>query len=834
MKTIIVFRKILMMSLLLAFGAIFFSVTASAASYTPPTSNRVDTVINNDWRFNKGDVAGAEAVNYNDSAWSLLNVPHTWNAFDGQDGGNDYYRGIGWYRKHVTISPSLSNRKIYLQFDGAFLVTDVYINGIYLGQHKGGFAKFRFDATPYINFGTDNVIAVKVNNANNADIAPVSGDLTNFGGLYRGVHILATDKLQIRAMDLASDGVYLKQYNVSNTSANLDVLVKTWNNNSTVKSVTVNAVVVDALGNIVKTLTDTRSIAASTGYDFTLSTVISNPHLWNGVIDPYLYNVYVEIKDGTTVTDLVKESLGFRYYRVDPDTGFYLNGEHYDLHGVNRHQDRQNKGWAISDADQLQDMDLIKEMGANMIRLAHYQQDDYFLSLADSYGMIVWEEIPINWGLSTSSAFIDNAKQQLTEMIRQDFNNPSVIFWGLENETDNLSTVIPQLNTLAHTEDPYRITTIAQNLIKTDSDPDNWLADNVGFNKYYGWYGGTTSDFGSWADQIHASYPNKNIGVSEYGAGAGVTIHSATPVNQDHSEEYQSIFHEETWNQMKVRDFLWCKLVWNMFDFAVDNRDEGEAAGRNDKGMVTYDRLTKKDAFYWYKANWSNDPFVYITSRRYTNRTMTSNDIKIYSNTDSVELKVNGTSLGSKTSSNHIFTWSGVQLQPGSNSIQAIGTRTGSAFMDSVTWNMQPNVRIDAGSRTSFTDSNGKYYANDTYYSGGLTSMKTNTIGNTTDPNLFQTYRYGTFSYNLPVDNGTYNIYLKFMEPFFSSAGSRVFKVTAEGNTILNNLDIYQEAGKFNAIEKTASVTVTDGILNLNFIPSADNAIVSGIAVVKQ
>ena len=495
--------------------------------YEPPVSPRVDIKLDTDWKFNRSDISGAESVSFNDTGWSTVALPHTWNAQDGQNGGADYYRGVGWYRRHFTISSDQAGHRFYLQFDGSNIVTDVFVNGTAVGTHSGGFAAFRFDITSYVHVGSDNIVAVKVNNASNADIPPLSGDFTFFGGLYRNVHLIAVDSLQFRMLDWGSSGVYLKQSLVSETSADLQITAKTFNNYTTAKNVTLDSTVVDAAGTVVATLSSTHTIAAGAGYDFVQNTTINHPHLWNGLADPYLYKVYLTLKDGVAVTDSVSQPLGLRYFRVDPSQGFFLNGHYLDLHGVNRHQDRLNMGWAIGDAQHLEDFQLIEEMGATAIRLAHYQHAQYFYDLCDTNGMIVWAEIPLINNITESTAFYNNAKQQLTELIRQNYNHPAICFWSIANEitlaagpdTNNLLT---QLETLATTEDPTRLTTIGSNA--GDSNAVNWHTDLVDFNKYYGWYGGVFSDFGGWADGIHASYPSKCIGVSEYGAGAGLSL----------------------------------------------------------------------------------------------------------------------------------------------------------------------------------------------------------------------------------------------------------------------------------------------------------------------
>jgi beta-galactosidase len=686
-----------------------FGVPEVSAAYLPPASNRVDLNLNSDWKFYRADVAGAQDIKFDDADWAAINLPHTWNNMDGQDGGNNYYRGIGWYRKHYIIEGTYSGKSIYLKFEGANSVADVYINGARIGQHKGGYSAFCFDITSQVKIGADNVIAVKVNNAYDADIPPLSADFTFFGGIYRAVHLLVTDKLCVTPLDYASPGIYLKPTKVSAASADLQITAKIKNNYDQSKSVTVKTTIVDAANNVVDTLTTTKLMAAGAGYDFVQNTTISKPHLWNGLSDPYLYRAYVEVQDGGAAVDLVDQPLGIRYFSIDPGKGFILNGKYLDLHGVNRHQDRLNKGWAIGPAEHREDFSLIKEMGCTAIRLAHYQHAEYFYQLCDSGGMVVWAEFPFVNNVTLSDGFYQNAKQQLVELIRQNYNHPAIFFWGLGNEIKSLpspSTLLQQLNDLAHTEDPTRLTAYAADYATEYA----WLTDVNCFNKYDGWYTGTYSQVPAWCDAIHTNHPTSNVGVSEYGAGSGVSIHSATPENQDHSEEYQCLFHEAYWRSFRTRPFIWGKFIWNMFDFAVDYRQEGDTPGRNDKGMVTYDRKIKKDVFFYYQANWSDAPVLYITSRRFTERKTDLTDVKVYSNCDSVELKVNGVSRGTeKGTPDRVFTWTGIKLAIGKNSIEAFGTKNGVQYSDSCSWTVTTKVVPGKIEAENVDDSDGSF-----------------------------------------------------------------------------------------------------------------------------
>jgi beta-galactosidase len=649
------------------------------------------------WRFLRSDASGASASAFNDAAWSTVTVPHGWNNLDGQDGGNNYYRGIGWYRRHHMLAAAAAGKRIYLEVDGANIVTDVWVNGMALGQHRGGFARFRFDATAAMVPGADNVIAVRVSNAAVTDVAPLEADFTFQGGLYREVRLVVTEPVHIDMLDYASPGVYLETRNVSAASAELRARVRVRNDDTSAQSVTAETVVVRADGTVAARLPATATVAAGATMEIAATAVIASPHLWDGTADPYLYTAHVELRAGGRLVDVLAQPLGFRSFAVDAATGFSLNGRRLDLHGVNRHQDRLGMGWAIGAREHDEDMALIKEMGANTVRLSHYQQADYFHQLCDRNGIVVWAEIPLVNRIGTAAAFTTNATQQLTELIRQSFNHPSIVFWGVGNEqrTDDTATndLLARLDQLVRAEDPGRLSTYAQ-CCTSDTGGLPAHTQTVGYNTYYGWYDafGTSEQFAAWADGLHAARPTWRLGLSEYGAGGSIAQHTETPVRPDpygspHPEEWQNLVHETHWKALKTRSYLWGKYIWNMFDFAVDSRGEGDTAGRNDKGLVTYDRRTRKDSFFWYKANWTDAPMVYISSRRFTPRTAATTTVKIYANTDSVELTVNGTALGARTTSaDRMFVWTGVALRAGENMVEAAGIKGAIRVTDRVTW----------------------------------------------------------------------------------------------------------------------------------------------------
>jgi len=665
---------------------------------------RVDIPLNERWKFIRQDVAGAAAVDFDDAGWQSVNLPHTWNNRDAQDGGNDYYRGIGWYRLHLPLDEQYDSKSLFLKFDGAATVADVYVNGKFLGTHKGNFAAFCFDATPLLQIGRDNVIVVKVNNSRDPDILPLGGDFPIFGGLYRPVHLLVLDRLSVTPLDYASPGVFVKQARVTPELAELEITTEVRNANQSAKTATVRCTLSDVQGSKVAESLSKCTPDANSTTNLIQHVTLTKPHLWNGRPDPYLYTLTVEVSAGDRISDRVTQFLGVRFFRVEPNEGFFLNGVHYQLRGVNRHQDRLDMGWAIGPAEDREDFDLITEMGATCVRLAHYQHAQEVYDLCDRNGLIVWTELSLVNELTDSAAFANNARQQLTELIKQSINHPSIMFWGLFNELHSKASwndapadwdLVPKLNRLARDLDSTRLTTAAS-CIKA-ADPLNFVTDVVAFNRYYGWYHDKPTDWAGGLDKLHEDCTNRCVGISEYGAGASIRQHEL-PLRQPkhdshwHPEEWQCVVHEQAWLATKNRPWLWCALVWNMFDFAVDSRDEGDQPGRNDKGLVTYDRKVKKDAFYWYKANWTDAPLVYITSRRFTDRTESNTTVKVYSNCDLVELKVNGISRGSIHSQDRIFLWNEVPLTPGENRLEAIGTEAGKTYTDSCTWLYKPAI----------------------------------------------------------------------------------------------------------------------------------------------
>jgi beta-galactosidase len=661
---------------------------------------RTETLIDAGWRFTRSSPFGANTVAFNDSAWGAVSLPHTWNAADGQDGGNNYYRGPAWYRKHLTVPAAQAGQRIFLKFDGANLVTELFVNGQSVGRHSGGYAAFTFDVTPFIHFGADNVLAVKMDNYGSGDVAPRLGDWTFFGGLYRDVHLITTSPVHVDLLDNGSSGVFLKQDSVSAASAHLVISSEVRNDNAAARAVTVSAAVLNATGATVKTLTTNVTVNPRSTLKVDQTTTILKPHLWNGLADPYLYKVRVKVADASGSSDQVEQPLGLRFYRVDPSTGFWLNGRPYDLHGVGFHQDRINQGFATTAAQRAQDLSFVKEIGATMVRLSHYPHAQDVFDGLDRMGVVTWAEVPLFEDARDTAGYNANVQQQLRELIRQNCNHPAVFFWGIFNEPNDTAinaSTITQLNNLAHAEDPTRLTTIATDIPQAST---NWKADLTGFNEYLGWYYGQWTTLRKFFDDTHAAHPAQAIGLSEYGAGGSISQHQVPPARpvpggKFHPEEYQNLFHETYWLATKDLPYLWCNVTWSLFDFAGDARREGDANGRNDKGLVTYDHKTRKDAFYWYKANWSSSPVLYITSRRFTGRTVAATQVKVYSNLTSVTLTINGKTYGAKTSTNKIFTWD-VTLSPGDNRVEVSATKGATSYKDSCVWTLAGTAKSAA------------------------------------------------------------------------------------------------------------------------------------------
>ena len=652
-------------------------------------AQRQDILLNNDWnfRFSHQVQKGTEV---------RVDLPHTWNAQDALSGKIDYKRGIGNYEKNLFIRPEWKGKRLFIRFEGVNNIADVFINRRHIGEHRGGYGAFIFEITGKVEYGKENSILVRVNNGEQLDIMPLVGDFNFYGGIYRDVHLLITDETCISPLDYASPGVRLIQDSVSHRYAKVRAIVDLSNGSSGNQEVELNVRLLDGQ-RVVKEGTKNVNLSGNDVMQQELTFEIDQPHLWNGRQDPFLYQAEVTLFRNGQMVDRVTQPLGLRFYRIDPDKGFFLNGKHLPLQGVCRHQDRSEVGNALRPQHHEEDVALMLEMGVNAVRLAHYPQATYFYDLMDKNGIIVWAEIPfVGPGGYNDKGFVDlpafraNGKEQLKELIRQHYNHPSICVWGLFNELtelgDNPVEYIKKLNVLAHQEDTTRPTTSASNQM----GDLNFITDAIAWNRYDGWYGGTPADLGKWLDRMHKDHPKICIAISEYGAGASIyhqqdSLVKTVPTSWWHPENWQTYYHIENWKTISSRPYVWGSFVWNMFDFGAAHRTEGDRPGINDKGLVTFDRKVRKDAFYFYKANWNREePMLYLTGKRNTVRTQRLQTITAFTNQAGAELFVNGKSYGKTTPDSYaILEWKNVELQPGENEIKVVSTNKKLPLSDS-------------------------------------------------------------------------------------------------------------------------------------------------------
>ena len=597
-----------------------------------------------------------------DGTTTTVDLPHTWNARDGQDGGNDYWRGTCIYRTRFAAPQfNTASHQVWIQFDGVNASAHVVLNGSPVCNHDGGYSTFRANITELLR--DENELTVDVDNSKNDRVYPQKADFTFYGGIYRDVSLMVVSKNHFTLDYFGGPGIRITP---TVQGADASVQVTTWHDGEGEGEVSIE--LLDAAGN---------TVATGKGPDITLT--IFNAHLWNGVKDPYLYSCKARLVVNGTVEDETTTRFGVRSFKVDPKKGFFLNGKSYPLHGVSRHQDRKGLGNAITREMHDEDMALIKEIGANTIRLAHYQHDQYFYDLCDEVGMVVWAEIPyISEHMPNGR---ENTISQMKELIIQNYNHPCIVCWGVSNEitisTKDKKDMLDnhrQLNDLCHEMDKTRLTTLACYAMCGPFNRSAHITDMVSWNLYLGWYvpGFILNDL--WMGFFHLCFPNRPFGYSEYGAEGMPNLHSTHPHRGDHTEEYQAKYHEYMLRCFKRHPWMWATHVWNMFDFAADARDQGGEPGMNHKGLVTFDRKTKKDSFYLYKAWWSDEAFVHICSKRFVERTGSTATVKVYSNQSTVALYVNGNKVGEQTGE-HVFTFK-VPLN-GELHIQAVaGDRT--------------------------------------------------------------------------------------------------------------------------------------------------------------
>jgi beta-galactosidase len=859
---------------------------------------RVEMPLRDGWRFKLGPESATELQAEPDATWTTVSVPHTWNRVG-------YYKdapashintaqnvvttqGAGWYKLAFTPPANVAGMESFLQFDAASRIATVWLNGTMLGTHRGGFSRFRLDSTAVLKLGHENTLTVMVDNtkpalgSSTADVLPLTGDFFVCGGLYRPVSLVFTRKMHLDLMDYGSAGVYAKTTTLASQGSQVQVRVRVRNDGEQSGAVVLRTLLVDAQGKVAAQQEQSVTVERASVVENTANLAVPHPHLWQGVEDPYLYRLVVELANKSSQpVDRVSLPFGIRQVRFDPENGLFLNGKHVAVHGVGYHQDREGKGWASEPEDVAGDVATMREMGVTGIRLTHYQHGQPIHDLADRDGLVLWDEIPLvsQWTLGESleptAALRENARQQLRELIAQDFNHPSVITWSIGNEIDfgNSMPAFPgnkrggvpdplpllkELNQLAHELDPDRPTTLATCCEGRSNGPGATVpitaavTDLSGANRYFGWYYGKPSDLGPHLDGLHHTRPTQPMAVTEYGAGGAVSLHSDNALggpesrNRPQAEEYQSYIHEQNWSTMRSKPYLWGTFIWNSFDFATTTRSEGNSQDINTKGIVTFDHKHRKDAYFFYKANWTATPTIHINSSLYTERAYRIADVRVYSNAPKTSLRVNGKLIGVLADcTDRICVWNAVVLSPGANNILATGSFPKGDVEDRVQWHLSDaaakNTLIDCGALVAGA-SPGKRFGSDTFFEGGTAQVITGpgagfrapapaSIAGTSSPQVAATYRAGSFSYRVPVADGPHSVVLTFVEPSLHP-GDRIFDVFANGQKVLANMDVAASAGgALTAYQKRFEVNARDGMVILEFRPTKGDAIVSAIEV---
>jgi beta-galactosidase len=672
-------------------------LAALLASAPFPVLAASERPLSNGWHFVKADASGAEAPAFDDRAWQVVSVPHTYNASDSGIGGAKargepegvYYRGPAWYR--LTFDAQAEAGKRYLlDFGGVSLKAQVWLNGVRLGEHKGGYSAFRFDATAALRPG-GNVLAVRVDNARDTQIAPLNGDFNVFGGLARPVGLIEEDALAFDRLDHAGPGLQARTTALNGRNATVALTLALRNDRPVAARFAVTSRILDADGKVVAKATRPMALAAGATGKLDVSLPVRGAHLWQGTKAPYLYRVVAEISEGGRVVDSQSAPLGVRTVAVRKDGTFLLNGAAYPLRGVNLQlPTRFGQGPVVTDAQIDEDLGLFAEMGATGLRLAHMQHPPRVYERADQLGLLVLTEVPLIDDHDPSDAFRENLVEQMRELIAQSGNHPSVALWGIGNEIRKSDTasnrILTELQATAKALDPTRPTTYAHCCLD-DADPIAQHSDTVSYNRYFGWYWTQAEDIGPWADALHAKLPGRPFGVSEYGAGGSV-LHQEDPVMKRpesngywHPEQWQTDFHIKHWRAMKTRPFLWSTFVWVGIDFPSFKRNEGDRPAINDKGLVTEDRKTRKDAWYWYQANWSDTPMLHLASRRDVNKRTQRVVAQAFTNRPDVEMRLNGGAWTKVPVTDHIAAWP-IDLAPGANRVEARSGTLG----DAVEW----------------------------------------------------------------------------------------------------------------------------------------------------
>ncbi|MDR1092095.1 MAG: DUF4982 domain-containing protein [Prevotella sp.] len=851
---------------------LLLSVTAFA--------QREEKTINDGWRFIQQDVMGAEQTGFDDKQWENISVPHSWNS-DAYTVKN-YYRGTAWYRKSLFVPQSDSNKQLFIRWEGVNHSASVYINGQFIGEHKGGYTAFTFDVTPYCKFGGENIIAVKAGNTLN-DVPPISGDFTIFGGMYRDVWLIATPKQHIDLSNMGSDGIFIETRNVSEKSADYIIRGSIVNESASKVSVKVAGTIKDISGKTVKVLTQILSFEGKGQKAFSLEGTIADPMLWSPE-NPDLYTVETIVTDAktNTILDAVNSYTGFRWFLFDGEKGFFLNGKPYKLRGVCRHQDQKPLANALSDEMHRRDMRLIKDMGANFIRISHYPQDQAVIEQCDRMGLLVWEETPIIDIVPESAVFAGICESVLREMIRQHYNHPSVIMWGYMNEillvtqrkykgeelktaTGRALELAKRLEKVLKEEDPSRCSVMAFHGSWSYNDAGfGDVTDIVGWNLYQGWYSDNVAQFDQFMEKQQELYPDKPKIVSEYGAGSDKRIHSIEPQRFDFSIEYHQLYAEHYMKTIEREPYIAGAAYWNFIDFGSAQRDESMPR-INNKGLVYADR-TPKDVYYLFKAYYRDDiPVLHIASHDWANRTGESlQSIKVYSNLEQAELFMDGKSMTVKQIVDKKAEWQ-LPFTQGEHYISAKGIYKGENIETGLTLTFKgiPDISdpkndelaVNVGSKTFFTSAetdltwvpDKQYIPGSWGYVGGEVYTTQTEITGTTDNPLYQTLRVSPQMYRFDVQNGQYEVELLFADVFQSrnmaahllgtefQGGNlqNVFDIVINGRKVDAGINLANTQGYYTAARKRYIVNVNDNSIILQLAAISGKTFLNGIKLRK-
>ncbi len=822
------------------------------------------TSFNDNWHFiKKSDTTNQE--------WTPVSVPHTWNSQDAFDKVPGYYRGIGWYKKSFRLKRN--EKRQFLTFEGVNQEAFVYVNGKLAGTHLGGYTAFHVEISDFLNADGNNKLTVQVDNSHNPAIPPLKGDFNFYGGIYRDVWLSQKRDIHFDFSELGDRGIFIRSLEVSKESASIANKAVIHNQSNKVQKITLTHILFDNNGNQINK--SKKSIKLEAGLSAVSSefSEISNPNLWHPD-NPYLYRLVSEIRLENEIIDTQSNLVGFRWFRFDADSGFYLNGKPLKLMGTNRHQDYENLGNALSDDRHREDVKLIKEMGSNFFRTAHYPQDPSVIDEADKQGLIVSMEIPLDHEITDSPDFLNNSKRMMQEMIRQNFNHPSILIWAYMNEMmlgrkyerdkdiiEKIRLQAIELEKLTRDEDPDRYT-----MIPNHGDLDLYIQSGlteipmiVGWNLYFGWYEADEYGAGKFLDRFHELVPDKPALITEYGAGADPRIRSLDPKRFDFSIEWQNRFHQNNLKQYTERRYLSGAAIWNVADFGSESRNDADPK-INSKGVLGMDR-TPKDAFYLYQSWLKKDPVIRIGERNWNQRIIRdgeSHPISVYSNAKEVELFLNGKSLGKKMVVENIARWE-VPWKAGKNVLEATMNINGDSHQDWVEINvgvLKPNktnwdggIHINCGATFTFNDPiDQTVWLSDAVYQDGIFGFKggvlfsprdrgvgsDRTIMGTNNDPIYQTARVSPERYEFDVKPGSYEVTFHWSElesEYQNEDNKRVFDVLINGNKLIKGLNIYKEAGFANAYSKRVIASVDSKKLIITFNKKSGNPIIQGLQI---